>query len=77
MCLSFFFSKQSYMKKRELHKRLCRCERKLKKLFPRSKSIGICVKSVLHRRGYTHRGFKCRGKGKLKLTRRIRPRKNI
>lgn len=57
--------------KREIHQKLCRCERKLKKIFPRSKAIGICVKSVLHSRGYTHKGFTCKGtRKKLKLTRK-------
>lgn len=61
--------KKKQLTKREMHQKLCRCERKLKKIFPRSKAIGICVKSVLHSRGYTHKGFTCKGtRKKLKLT---------
>lgn len=57
--------------KKELHKRLCRCEQKLKKKYDRTQAIGICVKSVLHKRGYTHRGFTCKKKNKkLILARR-------
>lgn len=47
-----------------LGEKLCRC---IKKLDPENeaRSIGICTKSVLGRKGLTRGKFKCKGKRQL------------
>jgi hypothetical protein len=47
-------------------KKLCRC---IKKIDPvnEAKSIGICTKTILNKKGYTRGIFKCKGKETIKL----------
>jgi len=49
-----------------LAEKLCKC---IKKIEPsnESRSIGICTKTVLNRKGYTRGKFKCKGKKNITL----------
>jgi hypothetical protein len=49
-----------------LGSKLCRC---IKKLDPinEAKSIGICTKTILNKKGLSRGAFKCKGKPTLKL----------
>ena len=49
-----------------LAEKLCRC---IKKIDPdnEAKSIGICTKTIINRRGYTRGKFKCKGKGSISI----------
>lgn len=41
--------------------KLCRCIKKLdSKGYNNSKSIGICTKTILNRKGYSRKNFKCK-----------------
>lgn len=46
--------------------KLCRC---IKKIDPvnEAKSIGICTKTIINRKGFSRGTFKCKGKPTLKL----------
>lgn len=46
--------------------KLCRC---IKKIDPvnESKSIGICTKTIINRKGYTRGKFSCKKKTKIQL----------
>jgi hypothetical protein len=50
-----------------LSSKLCRC---IKKVDPvnEQRSIGICTKSVVNRKGFTRGKFKCKGKRSISLT---------
>ena len=55
------------MRKRSDISKLCSCIKKVRKTLKarnrkevESRAIGICVKSVLHRRGKTIRTFRCK-----------------
>ena len=50
-----------------LSSKLCRC---IKKVDPvnEQRSIGICTKSVVNRKGFTRGKFKCMGKRSISLT---------
>ena len=61
-----------------LTNKLCRC---IKKIDPinEAKSIGICTKTILNRKGYSRGKFSCKGKGTIKikkLKKNITKRKN-
>jgi hypothetical protein len=47
--------------------KLCRC---IKNIDPvnESKSIGICTKTIINRKGYTRGKFSCKKKTKIQLT---------
>lgn len=49
-----------------LREKLCSCKRKVYKKNKSSKapnnSIGICIKSVLHRKGFRHQSYSCKNK---------------
>jgi hypothetical protein len=49
-----------------LASKLCRC---IKKIDPvnEAKSIGICTKTIINRKGFSRGAFKCKGKPTLKL----------
>jgi len=48
---------------KKLLKKLCHCIKQVKKTrLKESAAIGICVSSVLHRRGKTIKKFSCRKK---------------
>ena len=57
--------------------RFCRCIKKVRRSVKRpvgsaeSAAIGICVRSVLQRRGRTLRKFTCRGRRPKVLTQRL------
>jgi len=46
--------------------KLCRC---IKKIDPinEAKSIGICTKTIINKKGYTRGKFKCKGKQTITL----------
>lgn len=50
-----------------LSSKLCKC---IKKLDPvkEERSIGICTKTVVNRKGFTRGKFKCKGKRSISLT---------
>jgi hypothetical protein len=48
--------------KKKLLKKLCHCIKQVRKIKPESGAIGICVSSVLHRRGKTIKRFSCKKK---------------
>ena len=50
-----------------LSSKLCRC---IKKVDPvnEQRSIGICTKTVVNRKGFTRGKFKCKGKRSISLT---------
>lgn len=56
-----------------LSTKLCKC---IKKVEPtdEAKSIGICTKTILNRKGYTRGKFNCKGKKSIKLTKIIKNR---
>jgi hypothetical protein len=56
-----------------LAEKLCRC---IKKLEPKNKvrSIGICSKTIISRKGYTRGKFKCKGKRLITLKKTIKNR---
>jgi hypothetical protein len=48
--------------------KLCRCIKKIEnKNFNSSKSIGICTRTIINRKGYSRGKFKCKGKASIKL----------
>ena len=49
-----------------LSEKLCRC---IKKLDPvnEARSIGICTKTILNKKGYTRGKFKCKGKRSITI----------
>ena len=48
--------------------KLCRCIKKVG-ITNESRSIGICTKTVLNRKGYKRGTFKCKGKQTIKFSR--------
>jgi hypothetical protein len=57
-----------------LAEKLCRC---IKKLDPEkeARSIGICTKTVINRKGYTRGKFQCKGKKSITIKKRGKNRK--
>lgn len=49
--------------------KLCRCIKKVD-VQNEARSIGICTKTIINRKGYTRGAFKCKGKATLKLSKR-------
>lgn len=49
-----------------LAKKLCRCIKKVDKKNE-GRSIGICTKTILNRKGYTRGKFTCKGKATITL----------
>jgi len=47
--------------------KLCRCIKKVD-IENEARSIGICTKTIINRKGYTRGTFKCKGKATLKLS---------
>ena len=45
-----------------LSKKFCHCIKQVRKTKPENGAIGICVSSVLHRRGKTIKRFSCKKK---------------
>ena len=54
-----------------LSTKLCKC---IKKVEPNneSKSIGICTKTIINRKGYIRGKFNCKGKKSIKITKIIK-----
>ena len=50
-----------------LSSKLCRCIKKVDHVNE-ARSIGICTKSVVNRKGFTRGKFKCKGKRSISLT---------
>ena len=50
-----------------LSSKLCRCIKKVDPVYE-ERSIGICTKSVVNRKGFTRGKFKCKGKRSISLT---------
>ena len=57
-----------------LAEKLCRC---IKKVDPKNevRSIGICTKTIINRKGYTRGNFKCKGKRSITIKKRGKNRK--
>jgi hypothetical protein len=47
--------------------KLCRCIKKVD-IENEARSIGICTKTIINRKGYTRGTFKCKGKTTIKLS---------
>ena len=54
--------------------KLCRCIKKVD-VKNEARSIGICTKTIINRKGYTRGAFKCKGKATLKLSKKTSSRK--
>jgi hypothetical protein len=54
--------------------KLCRCIKKVD-IENEAKSIGICTKTVLNRKGLTRGKFKCKGKQTVSFSKTIKSRK--
>lgn len=50
-----------------LANKLCRCIQKVKKT-KKTRSIGICSKTIINNKGYTRGKFSCKKKPTIKLT---------
>ncbi len=46
--------------------KLCRCIKKLEKKY-KTRSVGICTKTVINRKGYSRGKFTCKKKNKIQL----------
>ena len=55
--------------------KLCRCIKKVD-IENEAKSIGICTKTVLNRKGLTRGKFKCKGKQTVSFSKTRKTRKN-
>ena len=70
------YSKRLVKKNAEniLAEKLCRC---IKKVDPKNevRSIGICTKTIINRKGYTRGNFKCKGKRSITIKKRGKNRK--
>ncbi len=55
--------------------KLCRCIKKVG-LENESKSIGICTKTILNRKGLTRGKFKCKGKQSISFSKTKKTKKN-
>ena len=55
--------------------KLCRCIKKVG-LENESKSIGICTKTILNRKGLTRGKFKCKGKQSILFSKTKKTKKN-
>lgn len=51
-----------------IKKKMCRCEKKLKRKYGRSGSMAICTKSILQRKGLKMRNFTCKKGKRVKLS---------
>ena len=58
-----------------LSTKLCKC---IKKVDPinEEKSLGICTKTIINRKGYTRGKFTCKGKKSIKLTKIMKNKTN-
>ena len=54
-----------------LSSKLCRCIKKVD-VTNEPKSIGICTKSIINRKGFTLKKFTCRGKSTLNLKKKFK-----
>jgi hypothetical protein len=70
-------SKRILKKKAEkiLAIKLCRCIKKVD-IENEARSIGICTKTVLNRKGLTRGKFKCKGKQSVSFSKTRKTRKN-
>lgn len=60
-----------------LASKLCRCIKKVD-IQNESRSIGICTKTIINKKGYTRGKFKCKGKQTITLKKtKNKTRKNI
>jgi hypothetical protein len=58
-----------------LTSKLCRCIKKIDKKNE-ARSIGICTKTIINNKGFTHGKFTCKKKQGIKLLKKNKTRKN-